>query len=534
MTFWQNVEHASGFPKEFPWVSVSFLVLAGVVFFLRRAERARVRSALVLFGLSLVGLLAAGGVLSYGLSPAHWIYLSVRGVSLFMFTVAVVTVASVFFFTIALRFLRIEPPDIAKDLILALIYIAIAIALLSSSGLDLRGVVATSAVITAVIGFSLQDVLGNTIGGMILQTEQMIRMGDWIRVDDVEGRVKAIHWRQTSIETRNWETVVIPNSVLAKSKVSVLGRRTDAPQQQRQWVYFQVSLDYTPSKVIAVVEEELLGGSIPCVAATPALHCLVTDMRHGDATYAVRYWLTDLAKTDPTNSLVRTRLYTALRRAGIPLSMPSQAVVITEEKALRDRQNTEEFGQRLAALHKIELFHSLTDEERQDLAARLITAPFARGEAITRQDATGNWLYVIMEGDAEVRVAVSGVTRNVGTLHAGDYFGEMGLMTGEPRSATVVALTDVKCYRLSKETFEGILQRRPEIAEEMSATLAHRRAGLDAIREEVSDEVLRERVNRAQVDLLLRIRQFFAIGSDRDGSARLASPGNGRRTPGIN
>jgi CRP-like cAMP-binding protein len=333
-------------------------------------------------------------------------------------------------------------------------------------------------------------------------------------VDDTEGRVKAIRWRQTSIETRNWETIVIPNSVLSKSKVAVLGRRGGAPRQQRQWVYFQVSLDHPPSRVVAVVEEALRADPIPHVAEEPRLHCLVTDLRHGDGTYAVRYWLTDLSQTDPTNSLVRTRLFTALRRAGIGLSMPTQSVVLTEERILRDRQHTEEHDRRLAAVQKIELFHSLTEEEKTDLATRLISAPFTHGEAITRQDAVANWLYVIIEGEAEVRVAVSGATRTVGTLRAGDYFGEMGLMTGEPRSATVVALTDVKCYRLSKETFEAILQRRPEIAEEISATLAHRRAGLDAVREEASDDVLRERVNQHQRALLLRIRQFFALDGE--------------------
>jgi small-conductance mechanosensitive channel/CRP-like cAMP-binding protein len=493
---------------------IGFLVVALAMFFLRQEERARVRSALILFTLSCVGLVIAGGALTYGIAPTHWVYLSVRGASLFMLTSATVTVASVFIFTIGLRSLRLEPPDIAQDLILALVYVAIAIALLSNSGLDLRGVVATSAVITAVIGFSLQDVLGNTIGGTILQMEQMIRVGDWIRVDDLEGRVKATRWRQTSIETRNWETVVIPNSVLAKSKVSILGRRANQPSQQRQWVYFQVSLDHSPSRVISIVETALQSDPMPNVAENPKLHCLVTDMRNGDGTYAVRYWLTDLSQTDPSNSLIRTRVYTALRRAGIRLSTPTQSVVLTEEKILRNRESMEELGLRIAAVQKIELFHSLTEEERIDVADQLISAPFSRGEAITRQDAVANWLYVITDGEAEVRVNVGGLIRVVGTLKAGQYFGEMGLMTGEPRTATVVALTDVKCYRLSKDTFQAILHQRPEIAEEISATLAHRRAGLDAVREEVSDEALRERMRRTQTDILLRIRNFFALERD--------------------
>jgi small-conductance mechanosensitive channel len=121
---------------------------------------------------------------------------------LFVETVAIINVASVFVFAVLLRSVHLEPPQIAQDLLLALGYLVIAIIILSGSGVDLRGIVATSAVITAVIGFSLQDTLGNIMGGMALQMERTIRVGDWIRIDDLEGRVKEIRWRQTSVETR--------------------------------------------------------------------------------------------------------------------------------------------------------------------------------------------------------------------------------------------------------------------------------------------------------------------------------------------
>ena len=171
---------------------------------------------------------------------------------------------------------------------------------------------------------------------------------------------------------------------------------------------------------------------LPHVAETPKLNCIVTDLKNGDGTLCGAALLADRSFADrpvSSNSLVRTRVYTALRRAGIQ-AFDACAIgeVITEEKLLRDRQNNEEFDRRIAALQRIELFHALTEEERQDLAAQLIYAPFAHGEAITRQDAVANWLYVMTEGEAEVRVAVSGLNRVVGTLRAGDYFfGEMGL-----------------------------------------------------------------------------------------------------------
>lgn len=131
---------------------------------------------------------------------------------------------------------------------------------------------------------------------------------------------------------------------------------------------------------------------------------------------------------------------------------------------------------------------------------------------MTRQGAEAHWLYLITRGDAEVRVSVEGnLTERVATLHKGGFFGEMGMMTGEPRTATVVALSDVECYRVDKEAFNEILQKRPEIAEHISEHLAQRRAELDAAREGLNEEAKRARMNYHKDDLLNRIRNFFTL-----------------------
>jgi len=511
MSFWKNLESASGLERRFWWAALLFLAVTLILFHFRPGERRRVRATLTLFGLSLVSLLVAAGFLTDGMGSEHWIYLALRGASFFMLAIAIINVASVFTFTIALRAVRLEPPEIAQDLIVAIIYVTVALAVLGQSGVDLRGIVATSAVLTAVIGLSMQDSLGNIIGGTLLQAEQIIRVGDWIKVDDVEGKVRAIRWRHTSIETRNWDTVVIPNSILVKARVTITGRHGGGPLQHRQWVYFQVNLHHSPAKVAETVEKALRAEPIPHVAKSPEIHCLLTEIKNGDGTYAARYWLTDLSKPDPTDSLIRTRVYVALHRANIPLAVPSQSIVISEEDSRRNQLQNREMEQRLAALREIELFRALTDEEREEMAARLIAAPFLCGEAITQQGAEAHWLYIMTEGEADVRVSVDGASVKVGSLQGGDYFGEMGLMTGEPRSATVVAQTDVKCYRLGKDAFKDILRRRPEMAEEISATLARRRVGLDAAREEASGEAVSERVKKTQKAFLHCMRDFFGL-----------------------
>jgi CRP-like cAMP-binding protein len=242
-------------------------------------------------------------------------------------------------------------------------------------------------------------------------------------------------------------------------------------------------------------------------------NCVLMDFKDSYGSYAVRYWLTDLAVDDPTNSIVRTRIYTALQRSGIPLSIPAHSIFVTDDDASRrERKSAEEIEKRVAALAGVELFDHLNEQEQRALAGRLRVAPFVRGEAMTQQGATAHWLYLIIKGEAEVRVSgADNVSERLAPLGAGDFFGERGMMTGEPRSATVIALTDVECYRLDKEAFHDILLSRPEIAEHISEVLARRRVELEAAREGLDEEAKQMRMRRHQGDLLQRIKKFFRL-----------------------
>ncbi|PYT02666.1 MAG: mechanosensitive ion channel protein MscS, partial [Acidobacteria bacterium] len=451
MTFWESLQAAAHLAGPFHWTALGFVLVALILFVYVPAERPRIKTSVILFAFSFAGLISIAIIRSSGAGDDHIAYRSVKWVALLTESIAIVNLASVFLFDVLLSAIRIRPPRILRDLLLASAYLVIAFILLSRSGFDLTGIVATSAVITAVIGFSLADTLGNIMGGMAgmaLQMEHTINVGDWVRIDQLEGRVKEIRWRQTSIETRDWDTIVFPNSFLMRGRVTLLGHRTGEPRQHRQWVYFNVDFRYAPTDVIRAVETALCAEPIPRVAREPAPHCLVIDFKDSYATYAARYWLTDMAQTDPTDSLVRSRVYSALRRAGIPLSIPARSIFLTEEtEKRRERKRGEEIGHRIEALKGVELFSKLTDEERRELAARLRVAPFVSGEALTKQGAEAHWLYIIIEGKAEVNVAVDGRSERVASIGEGDFFGEMGMMTGEPRRATVAALTDMLCYR---------------------------------------------------------------------------------------
>jgi small-conductance mechanosensitive channel/CRP-like cAMP-binding protein len=514
MNFWNLVQEAAAMPGFFLQATAGFLLLSAVLFYFEPAERRRIRVSMVIFAFGLIGVLLAALLLHNNFGVEHFIYRVIRGAALFLLGVAVVNAASSVLFGVILGAFHLHPPRIMRDLLLAFSYIVLVIVIVSRHGADLTGIVATSAVLTAVIGFSLQDTLGNVMGGLALQMERTINVGDWIRVDQTEGRVKEIRWRQTSIETRNWDTVVIPNSTLMKAQVILLGLREGMPRQHRMWVWFNVDFRYPPSEVIDAVQIALRAEPIPNVATEPPPNCVLMDFKESFASYAVRYWLTDMAVDDPTNSVVRHRIYFALRRAGIPISIPAHALFITEDKEKRrERKHHDEIEHRVKALERVELFHTLTDAERHALAEHLKVAPFVRGEALTRQGAEAHYLYIMIQGEAEVRVGVEGSgTRMVAKLKEGDFFGEMGLMTGDPRRATIVALTDVEAYRLDKASFNETVRQRPQIAEDISHILARRNVELETVRENLNEEAKKKRLSEAQGDLLDRISKFFTLG----------------------
>ncbi len=160
------------------------------------------------------------------------------------------------------------------------------------------------------------------------------------------------------------------------------------------------------------------------------------------------------------------------------------------------------------------LFDDLTDDEKKMLADHLRYAPFTKDETITREGAVAHWLYILREGKARITVNIDGIQKTINDLEAPDFFGEMGMMTGEPRAASVLAVTDVECFRLDKAGFQTIITERPEIAAKISETLASRR--VDLIRaarrpRRRSKKSLRQKSEQERI--LARIQSFFGLSS---------------------
>jgi CRP-like cAMP-binding protein/small-conductance mechanosensitive channel len=498
-------------------LGVAVVVAAALFRLMPGAPRKRLRRSAILYAFYL-GLLAStwlARALGYpGLGDV--LHYARELCELFL----MVNLAALLLFDVVLWFTRIDISDILHDLAVGAAYLVVVGWSIHRWGVNLTSIVATSAVVTAVIGLSLQSTLGNVIGGLALQLDDSIHDGDWIELENkTQGKVMKVRWRHTVIETRDHDTLIVPNNQLLTQTIKILGKREGAPMQHRMWVYFNVDHRYMPGDVIRIVEEALCAAPIAAVSKSPKPQVICFDLarenRDSYCYYAARYHLTDISRTDTTSSAVRERIYAALRRAQIPLALPATALFLTQEDAKAERRLQKVQSSIVSALRGVELFSKLDDEELARLAESTKIAPFVRGEVATRQGAQAHWLYVLLKGEVEVRVAnEDGSERRVAVLKAPAFFGEMALMTGAPREATVVALNDVECLRVDKDDFRDVIAGRPELAREISDVLAKRRVELEAARDNLDNDAKRRRTESERSRIFNAVRDFFALHDD--------------------
>ncbi len=485
----------------------AFVLIAFLLFILvhtRSEGWSILKHSLVFLLLALVSALASGVCQYLGmLIPVRIL----DEIAVILVGILTIRVFGLSLFRVFLPTVHLIPPRILEDIILVLAYVAWGMVRMSQAGVNLSGLVTTSAVITGIIAFSMQDTLGNILGGLALQLDNSVSIGNWIKVDDISGQVIEVHWRHTAVRTRNGEIVVIPNSLLMKAKVTIVGGE-DVPQWRR-WIYFSLSNRIPPQRVIDSIDKALTEAEIPLVSKDPAPQCVLMDYKDGLSSYAVRYWLTNAQVDDPTDSSVRTHIFAALQRQGFSLASPAVDVKMTTESVERDtRLQDAELAIRQNTLRKMELFSTLSEDEHAHLAKTLTYTPFVKGDIITRQGAVAHWLYVLISGEVDIWYEVTKTERKfLTTLPAGRVFGEMGLMTGEPRRATVIAKTDVECYRIDKDSFEQIIHSRPELAVEFAHILSERNMQLVAVQQGIA-----ENHDQHQARILDGIKRFFRLG----------------------
>ena len=431
-----------------------------------------------------------------------------REAALAVVTFGVIQIFVLFVFQTLLA--RRKIPRILNEFVVALALIGYAIYRLNAVGVNLASLITTSAVLTGALAFSAQETLGNLWGGIAIQLEKTCRIGDWVRIDSVTGQVVSIRWRYMAIATITNETIVIPNSTVMKNRITVVARRGEERTTWRRHVPFEVEFDYPPARVIAQVEKELAHANIPHVAAQPQPAVACVSFKDSGIEYEVAYDLTEAGEYWITDSRIRAHVYAALMRQGFVISFPRRIVEVRHDQ--RPDTVKREIGHRNAVLAAMDLFASLTDAERTALSHELTTSPYVAGERIFEAGEQADSLYLLAQGRVEiVRERGKGGAVKLATLDAPSYFGEMGLLLGQPRIATVVAVGDALCYRLDKRGFDAIIRGRPQLAETLARILAERQAENDATLQALDAHAREQHAVGRTRDLMRRIQHFFGL-----------------------
>ncbi|MGO8992948.1 MAG: cyclic nucleotide-binding domain-containing protein [Polyangiaceae bacterium] len=406
--------------------------------------------------------------------------------------------------------LRRPLPKILRQILQAVVFLLVVMATLHAAGVEPGSLLTTSALLTAVVGLSLQDTLGNLFSGLSIQAQTPFEVGDWIGFDAEPknvGRVIEINWRATKVITHEEVEIIIPNGALAKAPI----RNFSKPSPfTRRSVDVGCDYDVSPARVRAVILAALAGTTD--VLTDPPAIVEVHGFGASSIDYQVHFYVSNFARRFAIGSAARERIWYALRRARISIPYPTREIhtfVSTDEA--RSAAAAKERREHVELLRRVDFLQVLPEAAVDELAGLTETRVYGAGESVLEEGDAGDELFVVVSGTVSIIVgrARSSIAE-VSRLGPGQFFGEMSLMTGDKRSATAKAVTETELLVVGKAAFSQILAHAPELAEKVAVVLTHRRVELD--------EHLAERARRAKpeqdadaIALVQRVKQFFHL-----------------------
>jgi small-conductance mechanosensitive channel/CRP-like cAMP-binding protein len=357
-----------------------------------------------------------------------------------------------------------------------------------------------SAILGIVVGLALQDTLGNLFAGIALQADQSFQVGDVVAIPNGRnGVVESVSWRGVKIRTFQNKLLVISNAVLGKETIEVAPRGN----LNARLVNFDTVYTDSPARIIQIVRDAIRQAENVSQKIRPIVR--IRNLGDHGLEWEVKYWIDDYSKYNDTDALIRQRIWYAFKREKIEFAVPTRTIHIEprpEETPVEELRDT--ISERLS---KVSIFAPLSDEETDKLARVTTSRVFAPGEAIVRMGQEGNSMFVITRGSVRVQIVENGYPKTVNNLRENDFFGEMSLLTGEPRSATVVASEETEVLRISKSALKPLFESNPELVSSISEIVEERKELLKATAQQ-----LKEASIEPTRGMLRSIKNFFGLG----------------------
>jgi CRP-like cAMP-binding protein len=318
----------------------------------------------------------------------------------------------------------------------------------------------------------MQETLANIVSGIALQVGKPFRVGDWLILDNHRAEVMELNWRSTKLRTNDDVYLDIPNKSVVTHTITNLSYPTKVHANR-----VRIGFDYgTPPNLV----RELLvraAATAPGVLETPPPKVFLRDFGDSAIIYEIKYSLDDERRYNDIEDAIRTNIWYAARRAGLAIPFPMRTVELRRPSTAPKTDTTT----LRSLITSLDLFVPLDENQKQRLLECGRTLRFGRGEDVIRQAAEGCSMFVIVHGEVDVVVHEAQRDTIVATLHTGEAFGEMCLLTGEKRSATVRAKTDCDLWEIERASLQPLLDENRMLAEKLSELLARRKMETEGI-----------------------------------------------------
>jgi len=494
---------------SFIYALALFVGLEIIYRLLARFKAIRISSFLAHLGIILVSL---------------WLFLGLCQVPLDLFSMKLLRAAALFLGILILfnlldrliveKFLRdkrkIQIPVLLHELIKITLLILIMIVIISKVfQARLSTLLVSSAVVSAVIGLALQDVLGNVVAGVALHVGKPFKVGDWVKVSDQVGAVVQTSWRSTRIRTLDGDFVIIPNGNVSKEEIV----NYSAPNPRHaQYVNVGTRYELAPNKVKEVIVQAALQTS--GVLTEPGPRVWVTEYGDFAINYKMKYWIDDFPRHPDIADQIMTSIWYLFRRENIRIPFPIRDVnLYTISAELQEKKRVEKVSGIMEVLEQAEILSPLSAEEMKRLARGARAYRYAAGEEIVRQGDEGDSFFILTSGRVEISaVDETGAKAVLAQLEIGDFVGEMSLLTGKRRSATVTALEDTDVIVVDKANFAGVITADPSIAQSLSEILERRlRENAAKMAELEKERPTKKMTVQLRSSILGNIRSFFRL-----------------------
>jgi small-conductance mechanosensitive channel/CRP-like cAMP-binding protein len=414
-------------------------------------------------------------------------------------------------------------PRVLHGLILAVLYLTILFIILKGLvGINITPFLATSAILTMILGLAFQGVLSNILAGMSLTLTKSFSKNEWIQVGEDEGMVLDTNWRETRIFDRYSNIIVLPNNIVASENI------TNFSQPNRRTaltIPVKASFDAPPSKVLDALCEA--ASEVPQVLSTPAPEACVFGYEDFGISYVLKFWITDFAHKYPIMSNVGRLIWYKFKRQGIEIPVP-----VSDKLGEVLRSVREQAGIPFLDREKERTFHDLMrssflryqegekkgalvvpEEGVRELASVVKRHRFTAGEYVFKQGERGESCYILASGRIKGEIVYEEKEKKYTsefTVEPGGIFGEMSLFTGMPRTATGVVEKESELLEIDTEDFSRILEKNPKVADIMADLVSKRNKKnqefLKKIKE-LSEQDIKTSISKRSI--LNRLRSFI-------------------------